>query len=74
MLTTGNMPFIAIKEGTVLRCIASDADDATLLSYLQGEFAARGLTVPRRVASHLDEIAARAEDTALSLLEEGRSR
>lgn len=61
-------------EGTLLRCFASDADDAALLSYLQSEFAARGLTVPRRVASHLDEIAARAEDTAFSLLEEGRSR
>ena len=60
-------------EGALLRGFASDSDDA-LLAYLQEEFAARGLTVPRCVASHLDSIAARAEDTALSLLEEGRSR
>lgn len=61
-------------EGVVLRCAREEATAGRVLSYLQEEFGRRGLSVPHSVAHALDELSVRAEDIALSLLDDGSAR
>lgn len=57
-------------SGTMLRCVRKDAlDSQAQLSYLQEEFARRGLSVPCGVAQQLSVLSECAEDRLLSMVD-----